>query len=171
MNIIKAAVLVSSLAVAGCAGTEEKIVVNATTQDHKCLAEAIYYEAGTEPTAGRHAVAHVVMNRSKNTKYPKTLCEVVYQRSLRGHSCQFSWTCHKHTPPKGIAWEESQQIATLVMTGKSWDVSRGALAFKGKKDKIGWSTKQFKKTAEIGRHTFWGPAGQQKLANLRQGEL
>ena len=169
MNIMRTAVLVSSLAVAGCAGTEEKIVVNATTHDHRCVAEAIYYEASNEPTVGRRAIAHVVVNRSKSGRYPKSLCEVVYQRNVRGR-CQFSWSCHKNRPPKGIAWEEAQQIATYVISGKSLDTSNGALFFKGHKDKTGWNTVKYKKTAEIGGHSFWGPAGQRKLAESRQGE-
>jgi spore germination cell wall hydrolase CwlJ-like protein len=169
---MKTAVLVSSLAVAGCvANTEAKIVVNATTQDHKCLAEAIYYEAGNEPTHGRRAVAHVVVNRSKNARYPNSICGVVHQRNAMGRGCQFTWVCRKHNPPKGVAWEEAQEIATLVLTGKSWDTSYGALAFNGTKDKIGWSKKHYKKTAQIGGHTFWGPVGQNKIAVNRLGEL
>jgi spore germination cell wall hydrolase CwlJ-like protein len=169
LNIIKTAVLVSSLAVAGCANMEEKIVVNATTHDHKCVAEAIYYESGKEPTAGRRAVAHVVVNRSKSGKFPKSLCEVVYQRNIRGR-CQFTWACSKNKPPQGIAWVEAQQIATYVISGKSSDTSNGALFFKRHKDKTGWNTIKYKKTAEIGGHSFWGP-GQQKLAERRQGEI
>jgi spore germination cell wall hydrolase CwlJ-like protein len=169
LNIIKTAILVSSLAVAGCANMEEKIVINATTHDHKCVAEAIYYESSKEPTAGRHAVAHVVVNRSKSGKFPKSLCEVVYQRNIRGR-CQFSWACHKNKTPRGVAWEEAQQIATYVITGKSSDTSNGALFFKRHKDKTGWNTIKYKKTAEIGGHSFWGPA-QLKLAYRRQGEI
>jgi hypothetical protein len=51
------------------------------------------------------------------------------------------------------------------------DVSNGALFFKGHKDKTGWNTMKYKKTAEIGGHSFWGPVGQQKLAERRQGEI
>ena len=36
----------ATLFVAGCAGSNGMIVANATTQDQKCLAEAIYFEAG-----------------------------------------------------------------------------------------------------------------------------
>ncbi|HET9070116.1 MAG TPA: cell wall hydrolase, partial [Amaricoccus sp.] len=52
-----------------------------------CLAEAVYFEARGTGAAGETAVAHVVVNRSKNSKFPDTLCGVV------GQGCQFSYRC------------------------------------------------------------------------------
>jgi spore germination cell wall hydrolase CwlJ-like protein len=70
----------------------------------------------------------------------------------------------------GKAWEEAQQIATYVISGNSSDTSNGALFFKRHKDKTGWNTITYKKTAEIGGHSFWGPM-QQTLAEGRRGEI
>lgn len=39
------------------------------------------------------AVAHVVLNRIKSSKFPETICGVVKQK-VAG-VCQFSWVCVK----------------------------------------------------------------------------
>ena len=44
-----------------------------------CLALNIYYEARSEPLAGKIAVSEVVLNRVADTRYPNTICEVVYE--------------------------------------------------------------------------------------------
>lgn len=164
MNIIKTVVLAGTLALASCSSTQAKIVVNATTQEHKCLAQAIYYEAGSEPIKGRHAVAHVVINRTLSGQYPSSICGVVYQRNHKGRGCQFSWSCRRHAAPKGVLWQEAQEIATLVINGKSQDVSQGALLFNGRRDRVNYS-RNFQKTVVIGGHTFWRPKRQQMAAN------
>ena len=57
---------------------------HATSVD--CLARNVYYEARGESLAGQYAVAEVTMNRKASLGYPKTVCDVVYQRDA------FSWT-------------------------------------------------------------------------------
>ena len=166
---MRTTVLVSTLALAGCAGTEGQLVANATTQDHRCLAEAIYYEAGNEPMAGRHAVGHVVINRSRSGRYPNSICGVVYDRGYKNRGCQFSWSCRKHKAPEGEHWQQAQEVATLVIDGKSRDMTLGALNFHGRKDPVTYSANKFQRTAIIGGHTFWRP--KQSEAKKRRGEL
>ena len=43
-----------------------------------CLSRAVYYEARSEDTVGQMAVAEVVMNRVRDPRFPKTICDVVY---------------------------------------------------------------------------------------------
>ncbi len=57
----------------------------------ECMAMNIYHEARSESLSGQLAVATVTMNRVESTRFPDTVCEVVWQRNNRG--CQFSWTC------------------------------------------------------------------------------
>ena len=86
---------------------------------HQCLAEAVYYEARSEPIAGQKAVAEVVLNRVKSKHYPNTICGVVYQGAERSTGCQFSFTCDGSTAkePKGRLWEQSRDVASLALTG------------------------------------------------------
>ena len=59
----------------------------------RCLAEAIYFEARSEPEAGQAAVAQVVLNRVRSGIYPTDVCGVVYQDANRPFACQFSFAC------------------------------------------------------------------------------
>ena len=58
-----------------------------------CLAQAIYFEARSEPPAGQAAVAQVILNRMTSGLYPATICGVVFQNRSRTHACQFSFAC------------------------------------------------------------------------------
>ena len=59
----------------------------------KCLANAVYFEARSEPVRGQIAVAQVVMNRAFSGFYPNDVCGVVYQNAHRHLACQFTFAC------------------------------------------------------------------------------
>src|SRR5436305_42680 len=79
----------------------------------KCLANAVYFEARSEPVRGQIAVAQVVMNRAFSGYYPNDVCGVVYQNAHRHLACQFTFACD------GIpdivndeeSWERAKRIA------------------------------------------------------------
>jgi hypothetical protein len=83
-----------------------------------CLTQAVYYEAGFEPLAGRRAVAQVVLNRLRHPAYPKSVCGVVYQRNSTP-ICQFSFVCDGalYRAPAPAAWAEARAIAAAALTG------------------------------------------------------
>ena len=62
-------------------------------ESQRCLAQAIYFEARSEPLSGWAAVADVVINRALDARYPATICGVVFQGEYRRHKCQFSFAC------------------------------------------------------------------------------
>lgn len=83
-----------------------------TTADAECLAKNIYHEAGIEPVEGKFAVAQVTLNRLKTKRWGDDICSVVHAKA------QFSWTLSKkkrYAEPKGPLWEESQQVARIVL--------------------------------------------------------
>jgi len=84
---------------------------------HKCLSEAVYYEARSESTSGQLAVAEVILNRVKDHRYPNTICEVVYQGATRTTGCQFTFTCDGalDQKPRGRKWDAAQTVATHVL--------------------------------------------------------
>ena len=49
------------------------------SDQHNCLAQAVYFEARGEPLEGQLAVAQVVINRVRDARYPSTVCQVVFQ--------------------------------------------------------------------------------------------
>ena len=128
------------------------------SKDLSCLTRAIYYEASGEPRAGKIAVANVVMNRLKDPRYPKTLCEVVYQRAVVNGILiyQFSWAAVKELfVPNNKVWQESQDIALQVLTeGQPDDIIKrsNAMYFHSTDVSPGW---RLRKVSQIGRHIFY----------------
>lgn len=53
---------------------------NLTSSELNLLARTVYAEARGEPYAGQVAVAAVVLNRVKSSKFPNTISSVVYQK-------------------------------------------------------------------------------------------
>jgi spore germination cell wall hydrolase CwlJ-like protein len=58
------------------------ITFNFTSKDEDCLARNIYYEAGGESEEGKAAVGIVTINRVKDGRFARTICEVVHQRTV-----------------------------------------------------------------------------------------
>ena len=115
----------------------------------ECLARNIYYEARGEPAAGQFAVAEVTMNRVASPLYPRTVCDVVYQRAA------FSWTLVGPLPgPEGDEWESARRVAEAVYYGKHIPGVEGALFYHATYVKPAWS-KQRQRVARIGRHVFY----------------
>ncbi len=90
-------------------------------RQQRCLAEAVYFEARSEPEAGQAAVAQVVLNRVRSGLYPANVCAVVYQDRNRPFACQFSFACEG----KSLRVEEPAPWATAVRIAQ--DVTSGAL--------------------------------------------
>jgi hypothetical protein len=89
----------------------------------RCLAEAVYFEARSEPEAGQAAVAQVVLNRVRSGIYPTTVCGVVYQDRERPFACQFSFACEGKSlrVEEPGAWTTATRIAEGVASGKIFD--------------------------------------------------
>ena len=113
-----------------------------------CLTQAIYYEAGYEPDAGKRAVAQVVLNRVRHPAFNHSVCGVVYQgASARG--CQFSFACDGSLArrPAADAWQRARAVALWALAG-------------GTDPDVGMATHY---------HTDWiSPYWAPKLAKIRQ---
>lgn len=88
--------------------------------EQRCLAEAVYFEAATEPFDGQVGVAQVVLNRVRNPVFPKTICGVVYQNKEMRNRCQFSFACDLNPDrvADNAAWRQAQFIAREVTAGR-----------------------------------------------------
>jgi spore germination cell wall hydrolase CwlJ-like protein len=84
-----------------------------------CLAVAIFFEARAEPIEGMEAVANVIINRVEDSRYPDTVCDVVWEPK------QFSFTHdgltddpEAHTGHQDkLAWVTSQRVAKEALQG------------------------------------------------------
>lgn len=124
-----------------------------------CLARNVYFEARGEPLAGQYAVAEVTMNRKASTLYPRTVCEVVYQKNwdrIRGRYVgAFSWTEFSALPqPGGEEWQRAWRVAEAVYYQKQPPALHGALFFHASYIKPDWA-KHKRPVARIGKHVFY----------------
>ena len=150
----------STNALAAAPSHENLVAINKETHEDRrellCLATNIYHEAGGESDRGKAAVAHVTLNRAKSPRYPNDICKVVYQKSTR--TCQFSWTCDGRSdivPNKTYnkRWQDSLQIALLVIDKIIKDPTNGAMFFHERTINPGW--RRLVRTAHIGNHIFY----------------
>lgn len=122
-----------------------------------CLAQAIYFEARSEPSLGQMAVANVVMNRVNSKHYPNTICGVVFQGEERRNKCQFSFACDGKTdrPRKDKHWRRAERIALQVMRGKKRiRALDDTLHYHADYVRPRWSRKM-RRVKKIGRHIFF----------------
>lgn len=117
--------------------------------DMKCLAGAVYFESKGESLEGQLAVARVIINRAKSSRFADSLCGVVYQPS------QFSFVRGHGMPPIRIesnAWRQAVAIAQIAMDD-SWNSrAEGALFFHARRVSPGWGKA---KLAMIDNHIFY----------------
>ena len=88
----------------------------------QCMTQAIYYEAGSEPDAGKRAVAQVILNRVASPAFPKSVCAVVQEGANRPAASSLSCATVRFQgrpiPPAGRAPTRSLRMplkATLTL--------------------------------------------------------
>ena len=120
-----------------------------------CLTQAVYYEAGFEPMAGRRAVAQVVLNRMRHPAYPKSVCGVVYQRNSTP-VCQFSFVCDGalYRSPESGAWSQARAIAAAALAGYVEPSVGSATHYHADYVAPRWAPMLFK-VAKLGAHIFY----------------
>jgi spore germination cell wall hydrolase CwlJ-like protein len=127
------------------------------SKEQRCLAEAVYYEARSEPVEGQAAVAQVVLNRVKSGLYPSSICGVVYQNRHRHLACQFTFACEGKALRirDAESWDRAKRVASAVLEGKTYlaDVG-GATHYHADYVKPYWA-RRLKKMDVIGRHIFY----------------
>lgn len=124
--------------------------------DATCLTQAVYYEARSEPIEGQQAVAQVVMNRTRNGRYPNSVCGVVYERTGAYGTCQFTFVCDgsMRRPMQGEAWERAQSVATQALHGFELAPLKDAMHYHADYVSPAWSV-TLPRIRQIGRHIFY----------------
>ena len=128
----------------GSSTTTSSSSAKITSSDHRLLAKLVSSEARGEPYKGQVAVAAVVLNRVRSSRFPNTISGVIYQKG------QFSVVSNgsiNNTPTSSAI-----RAARDAMNG--WDPTGGCLFFynpSGTSDE--WIRTRNIKTV-IGRHYF-----------------
>lgn len=119
------------------------------SDEMRCLAGAIYFEARGESLEGQLAVAKVIINRAKSGRFPASYCGVVYQPS------QFSFVRGRSMPKvrsESTDWREAVAIAQIAEQG-SWDSEvPGALFFHAAHVSPSW---RLTRLARVDNHIFY----------------
>lgn len=125
----------------------------------ECLAKNMYFEAKNETKTGIQAVGFVTLNRVADSRFPKTICDVVYQKVDK--VCQFSWVClHGNNPAitDTRKYNEIYRMADTMANAsnfkhiKKYDPTKGSLFFHATYINPGWN---LKKKVVIGGHVFY----------------
>ena len=125
-------------------------------KQHYCLAQAVYFEARGESIDGQFAVARVILNRVNDTRYPESICGVVFQNKNWVDACQFSFACDASSdqPKEPAAWAMSRRIANLARADFLPDTSGDATHYHADYVSPDWSQRLLQ-TAQVGRHIFY----------------
>lgn len=125
----------------------------------RCLANAIYWEARSEPVRGQMAVAQVVLNRVFSPFYPNDVCSVVYQNAHRHLSCQFTFACDgkRKTITERGHWARANRIAKQTLDGQIYvpEVAKSTHYHAAYVNPI-WN-REMKKLVRFGLHSFYRP--------------
>jgi len=128
----------------------------------RCLGEAIYFEARSEPEAGQAAVAQVVLNRVRSGIFPTNVCAVVYQDRNHPFACQFSFACEGKSLriEEPAAWATATRIAQAVVSGANYNPKVvEALNYHANYVYPFWAP-SLRRVDRIGAHIFYAmPAG------------
>jgi spore germination cell wall hydrolase CwlJ-like protein len=133
------------------------ISADRTDREKRCLAEAVYFEARSEPEAGQAAVAQVVLNRVSSGLYPASVCGVVYQNRHHYKACQFSFACEGKSlrVTENESWATAVRIADEVMAGRTYLTQVGrSTHYHANYVRPRWA-RSLKKMDVIGHHIFY----------------
>jgi len=123
----------------------------------RCMAEALYFEARSEPVIGQFAVAEVILNRVDSPRFPNSICGVVLQGSGNGrYRCQFSYSCDGKLEiiNEKKAWAKVGKVARLAIAMDRRPLTHEATFYHTNYVSPSWS-KKFPRTVTIGVHHFY----------------
>ncbi|HEX8468356.1 MAG TPA: cell wall hydrolase [Allosphingosinicella sp.] len=131
------------------------ILAHAGTQtgdrEMECLANAVYFEARSEPIEGQLAVAEVVLNRASSGRYPTDLCAVITQKA------QFSFIRRgrfPHADRGSEAWKKAVAIASIARQKLAGNLPSSVLWYHATYVSPSWG-KRLTRQTQIGLHIFY----------------
>ena len=146
-----------------------------------CMARNIFFEASIDSNAGMAAVADVVLNRVRDSRYPDNVCGVVHQAVMqeswktrqnpdlddservyypKRHRCQFSWYCDGKAddiPLGSENWVRAQMVAWEMMhEGRFRGITEGSTHYHATYVDPSWATSHnMDLVGRIGLHIFY----------------
>lgn len=133
------------------------------TDPLECMALNLYHEARGESVKGLEAIAHVVMTRSKDSRFKNDVCSVVYYKGwskrYKKWVAHFSWTLDGRSDKvyNKESYIKSYIISLQVMSGiYDEDPTWGATHYHRDDVYPAWiNDRGMVLVAHIGRHKFY----------------
>ena len=113
----------------------------------ECLVLNSYHESRGDGEKGMLATIFVVLNRTKDNRFPSTPCKVIAQPN------QFVWYGKGKVVKEPELYDKAKQLVHEVLEGKHRDTSKGALYF----NSLHKQPKGTVCTVRIGGHSFYKP--------------
>jgi len=110
-----------------------------------CMAKNAYHESRGDGEKGMLATIFVVLNRTKDRRFPSTPCKVIAQPN------QFEWYGKGKTIKEPEMYDKAKRLVHEVLGGKHKDVTCGAIYFNAHHK----SPNNSKFTVRIGNHSFF----------------
>lgn len=139
-----------------------------------CMAYNIYYEGRNQDEKGQIAIGNVVLNRIKDPRFPKTVCEVVHDKfTKKSKDGKKKWTVYEFSwvkehgnkaPELDEKYLPIRDLASNLYYGLVKDNTRGALFYHTKDVHPIWDD-IYKHTVTIGHHLFFTAAQKIKEAD------
>ena len=111
----------------------------------QCIAQNAYHEARSEGEKGMLGTIFVVLNRTKDSRFPSTPCKVIAQKN------QFVWYGKGKTIKEPEMYDKAKQLVHEVLGGKHKDFTRGSIYFNAHHK----APKGTMCTIRIGNHSFY----------------
>lgn len=111
----------------------------------ECITRNTYHEARSEGEKGMLATIFVVLNRTKDPRFPKTPCGVIAQPN------QFEWYGKGKTIKEPDMYEKAKELVYEVLEGKHKDITKGSLYFNAHHK----APKGTVCSVRIGNHSFY----------------
>ena len=119
-----------------------------TKAEITCLTKNAYFEARNQGEKGILATVFVVLNRTKDSRFPSTPCKVIHQPQ------QFSWIGKGKVVKDHKTYKEVEVLVKEVVDGKHKDITRGSTHVHTTKVNPSWC-KKMTKTVKIKDHVFY----------------
>lgn len=115
-------------------------------EDINCMTDNLYHEARGEPEAGQRGVVQVVLNRTQDSRWPSTVCGVIY------HPFAFSWVYESPTIKDTELWEQLKLKVIVWMHEPMewWDANHYHAGYVDP-----YWNKDMERLAYIGDHIFY----------------
>lgn len=150
LNVLKKMfrVVLLSLTTLTVFSVQEVSAKELTKAEITCLTRNAYFEARNQGEKGILATVFVVLNRTKDSRFPSTPCKVISMPS------QFSWYGKGKVVKDHKTYKEVEVLVKEVLDGKHKDITRGSTHFHTTKVNPSWCKKMIK-TVKIKDHVFY----------------